>query len=63
MRSGTCQSTRTERYEDHAFKQCDTELHHLPVALSQVRYHGNSAGLQLLARTERTDDRNSKGIW
>ncbi|TFK83713.1 hypothetical protein K466DRAFT_665640 [Polyporus arcularius HHB13444] len=29
----------------------------------EVRYHGNSAGLQLLARTERTDDRNSKGIW
>ncbi|KAI0697737.1 fungal-specific transcription factor domain-containing protein [Cerioporus squamosus] len=29
----------------------------------EVRYHGNSAGLQLLAQTERTDERNSKGIW
>ncbi|KAI1791308.1 fungal-specific transcription factor domain-containing protein [Ganoderma leucocontextum] len=29
----------------------------------EVRYHGNSAGLQLLALTERSDERNSKGIW
>ncbi|RPD78524.1 hypothetical protein L226DRAFT_503037 [Lentinus tigrinus ALCF2SS1-7] len=29
----------------------------------EVRYHGNSAGLQLLAQTERTDERHSKGIW
>nr|VWO96875.1 Fungal_trans domain-containing protein [Ganoderma boninense] len=28
-----------------------------------VRYHGNSAGLQLLALTERSDERHSKGIW
>ncbi|KAI0633886.1 fungal-specific transcription factor domain-containing protein [Trametes polyzona] len=29
----------------------------------EVRYHGNSCGLQLLAHAERTDGRNLKGIW
>ncbi|TBU44710.1 fungal-specific transcription factor domain-containing protein [Dichomitus squalens] len=29
----------------------------------EVRYHGNSSGLQLLALTERSDGRNAKGIW
>ncbi|KAI8994086.1 fungal-specific transcription factor domain-containing protein [Trametes punicea] len=29
----------------------------------EVRYHGNSSGLQLLVQAERTDGRNIKGIW
>ncbi|KAI0766865.1 fungal-specific transcription factor domain-containing protein [Trametes elegans] len=29
----------------------------------EVRYHGNSCGLQLLVHAERTDGRNIKGIW
>ena len=29
----------------------------------EVRYHGNSAGLQLLAQAERSDGRVYKGIW
>ncbi|OBZ67197.1 Nitrogen assimilation transcription factor nit-4 [Grifola frondosa] len=29
----------------------------------EVRYHGNSSGLHLLAQTDRTDNRNVGGIW
>ncbi|KAI0818484.1 fungal-specific transcription factor domain-containing protein [Trametes gibbosa] len=54
----------SQQEEDEDLDDCADAFGNLSIDENrEVRYHGNSCGLQFLVQTERTDKRNLQGIW